>query len=109
MTKFVLNFATGSVKFKFTTTGAQALHQALLSLMDRLKQASSSPKHPQDPLDYRYATEDITLEVFCNPNIWPSPHAARVLVTLKSDLIRLSTEADLPQVMDDLSQYLETV
>ena len=46
------------------------------------------------------------LEVFCNPNIWPSPFAAKVLITLRDDRIRVTTEAELSQLHEDISAYL---
>jgi len=52
---------------------------------------------------------DIFLEIFCNPNIWPSPFAAKVLITLRDDRIRLTTEAELTRVIEDVSQYLEQI
>jgi hypothetical protein len=44
--------------------------------------------------------------VFCNPNIWPSPFAAKALITLRDDRIRVTTEAEISQIYDDISAYL---
>jgi hypothetical protein len=63
---------------------------------------------PQPPLEYRY-TGDVFLEIFCNPNIWPTPFAAKVLITVRDISIRLTTEAELTRVLEDISQYLEQV
>jgi hypothetical protein len=57
-------------------------------------------------MEYRY-TGEVFLEVFCNPNIYPSPFAAKVLLTVRDDRIRLTTEAELPRLLEDLGQYLE--
>jgi hypothetical protein len=57
-------------------------------------------------LEYRH-TGDVFLEVFCNPNIWSSPFAAKLLITLRDDRIRLTTEAELTRISEDLAQYLE--
>jgi hypothetical protein len=57
-------------------------------------------------MEYRY-TGDIFLEVFCNPNIYPSPFAAKVLLTVRDDRIRLTTEAELTRLLEDIGQYLE--
>ena len=98
--------------FSFTPEAAQELRTALTALMDSLKAATTQdiaggtkPK-PQQPMEYRY-TGEVFLELFCNPNIWPSPFAAKVLITVRDDRIRLSTEAELTQINEDLSQYLE--
>ncbi len=106
--KFVLNFATGSVSFNFSVAGAQELQSALQDLMGRIKMVGGqSTTDPQAPLDYTLKQDGLRLEVFCNPNIWPSPHAAKVLVTLKTDPMRISTETELTQMLDDLGQFME--
>jgi hypothetical protein len=57
-------------------------------------------------MEYRY-TGDIFLEVFCNPNIYPSPFAAKVLLTVRDDRLRLTSEAELTQLIEDLNLFLE--
>ncbi|NJK30435.1 MAG: hypothetical protein HC940_09940 [Acaryochloris sp. SU_5_25] len=48
------------------------------------------------------------MECFCNPNIWPSPFAAKVLITVRDDRIRLTTEAELTRTIEDLNEFIET-
>jgi predicted component of type VI protein secretion system len=105
--QFVLNFATGSVSFPLSHRAAQELQATLQGLIQtlRLRASGQLTKHPIT--DFPLQEDGIRLEVFCNPNIWPTPHAAQLLVTLKTESIRLSTEADLTRVMEDLSQYLQ--
>jgi hypothetical protein len=57
-------------------------------------------------MEYQY-TGEVFLEIFCNPNIWATPFAAKVLITLRDERIRLTTEAELTRVIEDVSQYLE--
>ncbi|WP_088893828.1 hypothetical protein [Leptolyngbya ohadii] len=106
---FKLNLPGGSVIFAFSPTAARELQNAIAALMQILKttaaKAGSKPA-PQPPLEYRH-TGEVFLEVFCNPNIWSSPFAAKLLITLRDDRIRLSTEAELTQVSEDIAQYLE--
>ncbi|MEY3329452.1 MAG: hypothetical protein RLZZ115_2335, partial [Cyanobacteriota bacterium] len=54
-------------------------------------------------------TGDVFLEIFCNPNIWPSPFAAKVLITIRDERIKLTTEAELTRIIDDVNQYLDQV
>jgi hypothetical protein len=108
-----LNLVEGSVSFQFSNEAAQGLKAALGSLLDSLKLTAAKPSPgsratPQKPMEYQY-TGDIFLEIFCNPNIWPSPFAAKVLITLRDDRIRLTTEAELSRLIEDLNQYLEQV
>lgn len=111
MTQLTLNFAQGSVSFNFTPEAAEDLRVAIHQLMDSLKAAAVQPvtpgrKTPQPPMEYRHNGE-VFLEVFCNPNIYASPFAAKVLVTVKSDRLRISTEAELTRMIEDLNAYLE--
>ena len=113
MAQLTLNLLQGSVTFSFTPEAAKNLQQEINQLMQSLKaiatRASSSGggrPQPQKSMEYRY-TGEVFLEVFCNPNIYPSPFAAKVLLTIRDERIRLTTEAELPRLIDDLGQYLE--
>jgi hypothetical protein len=109
--QFVLNFATGSVSFPLSVAGASSLQTELEALITDLKTvaAGSQSKGPVRSTDVLHKEEGLRLELFCNPNIWPSPHAAKVLVTLKADSLRFSTEVELPRLLEDLGQHLATV
>ena len=105
-----INLVQGSVTINFTPQAARDLQKAIALLMQNLKaianKASSSRPQPKKPMEYRY-TGDVFLEVFCNPNIYPSPFAAKVLLTVRDDRIRLTTEAELTRLIEDLEQYLD--
>jgi hypothetical protein len=106
-----LNLTEGSVAFNFDPEAARELQAAIAALMKTLKatatQTGGSKPRPQHPMEYRHTGEDIFLEIFCNPNIWPTPFAAKVLLTLRDDRIRLNTEAELTRVSEDVNQFLE--
>ncbi|NER78419.1 MAG: hypothetical protein F6K42_02360 [Leptolyngbya sp. SIO1D8] len=111
MSQITLNLLQGSVRFNFSHSAATDLKAALADLVTRLKaiaaqQSSGSKRTPEPTLEYQH-TGDVFLEVFCNPNIWPSPFAAKLLVTVRDDRIRLTTEAELPRILEDLTQYLD--
>ncbi|HEY9893504.1 MAG TPA: hypothetical protein V6D37_17260 [Candidatus Sericytochromatia bacterium] len=113
VSQLTLNLVEGSVSFKFTAAAARDLQQAIAQLMQSLKAATQAASGggkpaPQKSMEYRFSG-DVFLEVFCNPNIWPSPFAAKVLITLRNDGIRLTTEAELTRLIEDVSQYLEQV
>ncbi|GCL41984.1 hypothetical protein H6F39_06040 [Anabaena sp. FACHB-1250] len=107
-----LNLVEGSVSFSFSPQAAQELKAEINELMKSLKAvaAKTTPGtgkvSPQPSLEYRY-TGDVFVEIFCNPNIWPTPFAAKVLLTIRNLGIRLTTEAELTRVIEDLNQYLE--
>jgi hypothetical protein len=109
--QLTLNLIEGSMSFRFSPEAARDLKATLAELMERLKVTANKPipggkVTPQKPVEYRY-TGDVFLEVFCNPNIWATPFAAKVLITLRDDRIRITTEAELSRVNEDISQYLE--
>lgn len=109
--RFTINLVEGSVAISFTPQAAKDLQLALTHLMESLKAiaAKTAPAGratPQKPMEYQY-TGDVFLEIFCNPNIWPTPFAAKVLITLRDDRIRLTTEAELSRLVEDVNQYLE--
>lgn len=111
--QLTLNLVEGSVSFSFSPQAARDLKLAIAQLMQSLKAATAkitpgSKASPQQPLEYRY-TGEVFLEIFCNPNIWPSPFAAKVLITLRDASIRLTTEAELTRIIEDLNQYLDQV
>jgi hypothetical protein len=109
MSQLKLNLVEGSVSFSFTPDAARELQGAIADLMQRLKVTATAPAGkptPQAPMEYRH-TGDVFLEIFCNPNIWPSPFAAKVLVTVRDERIRLTTEAELTRITEDINQYLE--
>ncbi|MEL6165206.1 MAG: hypothetical protein AAFY21_10275 [Cyanobacteria bacterium J06641_2] len=107
-----LNLVEGSVSFSFSPTAAGELKAAIDELMQKLKavaakNASGGGKpNPQSSMEYRH-TGEVFLEIFCNPNIWPSPFAAKVLLTVRDATIRLTTEAELTRIVEDINQYLE--
>jgi hypothetical protein len=110
-----LNLPDGSVAFRFSPEAARDLQGAIATLMERLKAVAMAGSSggdrggdrpsPQPSVEYQH-TGDVFLEIFCNPNIWPSPFAAKVLITVRDDRIRLSTEAELTRLMEDLNEYL---
>ncbi len=106
--QLMLNLLEGSVSFGFTPQAARDLQAEIALLMQSIKAASSSggKANPQKPMEYRY-TGDVFLEIFCNPNIWPSPFAAKVLITIRDERIRLTTEAELTRLIEDVNQYME--
>jgi hypothetical protein len=112
MPPFTLNLLQGSISFQISLATIQNLQQEIAVLMTNLKSIASrsasgggKPK-PQPAMEYRYAG-DIFLEVFCNPNIYPSPFAAKVLITVRDDKIKITSEAELTRLLEDINLYLE--
>ncbi|NJK74511.1 MAG: hypothetical protein HC849_07690 [Oscillatoriales cyanobacterium RU_3_3] len=107
-----LNLVEGSVSFSFSEQAARDLQSAIALLMESLKAVAAKPTGgktvPEKPMEYQYAGE-VFFEVFCNPNIWPTPFAAKVLIAVRDDRIRVTAEAELSRLREDLGQYLDRV
>lgn len=106
-----LNLVEGSITFRCSVDAAKELKAALLDLMNSLKQVAQGSTtgqrpEPQASMEYQHIG-DVFLEVFCNPNIWPSPFAAKVLVTVRDDRIRLNSEVELPRILEDVNTFLD--
>ncbi len=116
--KFTINLHEGSVAINFSPDSARELQSSINQLMDNLRLTSTkavansgaegakTKLSPQPNFEYQH-TGDVFLEIFCNPNIWPSPFAAKVLITLRDERIRLTTEAELSRLIEDINQYLD--
>lgn len=110
---FTLNLLQGSVTFAFAAESARDFKSAIASLMQELKSIAAeqssgiqrSRPQPKKNMEYR-SMGAVFFEAFCNPNIYPSPFAAKVLITVRDDKIRLSGEAELPRLIEDLNLYL---
>ncbi len=107
-----INLVEGSVSFWFSREAAQSLRAAINNLMDSMRaiasaKSSGSPISAQPVMEYQHVGE-VFCEVFCNPNIWPNPYAAKVLLTVRDEFIRLTTEAELSRLIEDLNQFIDT-
>ena len=112
MTQLTLNLVQGSVSCNFTVEAAKQLQQEISNLMASLKAVANHTASgggrpvPQPPMEY-HQNDEVFLEVFCNPNIYPSPFAAKVLLTVKDERIRLTSEAELTQLIEDVNLFIE--
>ncbi len=107
-----LNLDQGTVQFDLPVAVAQELQGALTTLQGQLRAiatraAQGGTRVQEKPMEYQYRGE-VFLEVFCNPNIWPNPFTAKVLITLRDDRLRLTTEASLSQILTDVGDYLSS-
>ena len=114
------NLGEGSVSFPCTVETAKALKTELDTLWRSLKTIAAAQANTGNPeasavitkpaplpsLEYRKVGE-VFLELFCNPNIWPTPFAAKLLITVRDDRIRVTTEAGLNRILEDLNLFLE--
>ncbi len=110
--QLVFNLASGSASCSFSPTAAKELRAKLDEIVQALKAKTAEisagggnkPK-AHKPIEYQY-TGEVFLEVFCNPNIWANPFVAKVLITLRDDRIRLSCEAELTRIIEDVDRFL---
>lgn len=110
MSQITINLVQGSISFNFSATAALSLKQEIAVLMESLKEIALQGKNGGKPqrkkaMEYQH-TGDVFFEVFCNPNIYPSPFSAKVLITVRDDRLRLTSEAELTRLIEDLENYL---
>lgn len=107
MTKFTLIWPQGTISFNYSLSAAHQLKEKIGLLIESLKQISQGkiPSKPFSPMEYQY-TGQVFLEVFCNPNIYPSPFAAKVLITVRDEKIRITTETELNYLIESLENYI---
>lgn len=108
--QMTVNLLQGSVRFEFSPAAAAELKAALTELTQKLKavaeRAAQGDRTPAQSLEFQY-TGPVFVEVFCNPNIWASPFAAKLLITVRDERIRITTEAELTRMIEDVNLYLE--
>jgi hypothetical protein len=107
LTQFRLHLNEGSIAFSCEPETAQALDQALKAFLVCFKDATPEAG-PRPCLEFQ-RSGGVFFEVFCNPNIWANPFSAKVLVTIKDTHLRLSSEVELTQLRDDLSDFLAQI
>ncbi len=112
MAQLTFNLPTGSARVELSTIEAIAIQKALAGLLDTLKTMAKQTTvptgrpTPQSVFEYRQ-TDRLFLEIFCNPNLYPSPFAAKVLLTIRDAQLRLTVETDLTQMIEDVNQFVE--
>jgi hypothetical protein len=113
--QLVFNLASGSVSCGFTITAAKELQAKLNEIVQVLKVKTAEMAggervkiKPHRPIEYQY-TGDVFLEIFCNPNIWANVFVAKVSITLRDDRIRLSSEAELTRIIEDVDRFIEQI
>ena len=113
MTQLTLNLNQGTVSFNFSNKAAQTLKKEVSELMARFKtllaqSVSYGKVCPQEAMNYIYDGK-VFIELFCNPNIYPNPFTAKVLLTIRDNYVQLTTEVELTRVIEDLERYLKLV
>jgi hypothetical protein len=111
--QLVFNLASGSVSCNFTPIAARELQIVLQEIVRVLKTKTAETtggarSKPYPPIEYQYVG-DVFIEIFCNPNIWANVFVAKVSITLRDDRIRLSSEAELTRIIEDVDRFVEQI
>ena len=108
--QLVFNLASGSVSCGFTPTAGKELQAKLHEIANALKAKTATTPgtvkaKTTPPIEYQY-TGDVFLEIFCNPNIYANVFVAKISITLRDDRIRLSSEAELTRIIEDVDRFV---
>ncbi|MCS6782609.1 MAG: hypothetical protein RMI89_10800 [Gloeomargarita sp. SKYBB_i_bin120] len=97
-----LHVPDGTLRVALTRDVARELLEQLQALRQSWRQAIPPPR-PE--LNFVHC-DTVRLEFFCNPNVWPHPFAAQVLVTVCHPQVQVSTQIGLPQLLADVSAFV---
>jgi hypothetical protein len=111
-----LDLPAGSLSLSLPPETVRDIKTALGEITEALKavalQASTSERggrpRPQRPIEYQH-TGQVFLEIFCNPNIWPTPFAAKILLSVRDDRLRISSEIELVRLNECIDRYFEQI
>ncbi len=111
-----LDLPAGSLSLSLPPETVRDIQTALAQITEALKavalQTSSSERgsrpRPQRPIEYQH-TGQVFLEIFCNPNIWPTPFAAKILLSVRDDRLRISSEIELVRLNECIDRYFEQI
>jgi hypothetical protein len=106
----------GSLSLSLPPETVRDIQTALAQITEALKavalQTSSTERgnrpRPQRPIEYQH-TGQVFLEIFCNPNIWPTPFAAKILLSVRDDRLRISSEIELVRLNECIDRYFEQI
>ena len=111
-----LDLPAGSLSLSLAPETVRDIQTALAQITEALKavalQTSSTERgnrpRPQRPIEYQH-TGQVFLEIFCNPNIWPTPFAAKILLSVRDDRLRISSEIELVRLNECIDRYFEQI
>jgi hypothetical protein len=111
-----LDLPAGSLSLSLPPETVRDIQTALAQITEALKavalQTSSTERgnrpRPQRPIEYQH-TGQVFLEIFCNPNIWPTPFAAKILLSVRDDRLRISSEIELVRLNECIDRYFEQI
>lgn len=111
-----LDLPAGSLSLSLPPETVRDIQAALVTITEALKTVAlhaasterGSRPRPQRPIEYQH-TGHVFLEIFCNPNIWPTPFAAKILLSVRDDRLRISSEIELVRLNECIDRYFEQI
>jgi hypothetical protein len=95
--------------FQFSLEAATALGDQINELIASFKAIAGSAKEGkrsiQKSLDYLYEDDKLRVQIECNPNVFPNAFNAKVYVTVDDGTIKVSSQAMLTQLIDNVKGY----
>jgi hypothetical protein len=95
--------------FQFSLEAATTLGNQINELIASFKVIAASAKEGkrsiQKSLDYLYEDDKLRVQIECNPNVFPNAFNAKVYVTVDDGTIKVSSQAMLTQLIDNVKGY----
>jgi hypothetical protein len=101
MGKLKIQLTDGTIEVTVPETVVQELDRQIRELWQKYQFPLT---HKIPPWEYQHQGE-IFLEVFGNLNSWANPMSAKILLTIRTDRLRLIYELPLTQFRQDLQDY----
>lgn len=97
------------LSFRFSLDAAVELGNEINELVASFKKITKSAKEGkrviENSLEYRYNDGSLKVDVECNPNVYPDPFTAQVYVVVDDGTIKVSSQALLTRLIDNVKAY----
>jgi hypothetical protein len=97
------------LSFRFSLVDATELGERINDLVRAFKTiktaADDGKRVKEKSLEFRCERDGLKVEVECNPNVFPDAFTAKVYVVVDDGSIKVSSEALLTRVIDNVKAY----
>eukprot|EP00898_Chlorokybus_atmophyticus_P003831 jgi/Chlat1/4449/Chrsp29S04400 len=102
-----------SVTVPYTKQGAAQLNESISNVLSMFKEKEGKPQRRRlENMEYSFKGDlsngHVFLDIVCNPNAYANAFAAKVLITVRDDRIKITSEGALSALQADVQQFLDS-